>query len=191
MKISSDFGPGGSNGWRCSENWVKLNTDASFLGDNQPGGAGMIKKSIPHCIDKEDVEEKSALIHWRTFLEAKRAMAPPTQWKFTQYHLLFTFFNHVKHKIFQIGPLNCHVITFSPSYNNGQGPPLPSLASDCSKAWVTTISYWSLSAPAPQDHQNDFSWQIQTVEHLRCDQGLAQSLSWLSQHCVNFGEKRM
>jgi hypothetical protein len=62
---------------------------------------------------------------------------------------------------------------------------------DCSKAWVTTISYWSLSAPPPQGHQNDFSSQIQTVEHLRCDQGLAQSLSWLSQHCVNFGEKRV
>jgi hypothetical protein len=41
---------------------VKLNTDASFIGENQPRGAGVIKKPIPHCIDKEDVEEKGALI---------------------------------------------------------------------------------------------------------------------------------
>jgi hypothetical protein len=67
------------------------------------------------------------VVHWRTFLEAKRGHSPPpTQLKFTQYHLVFISFDHVKYKIFQISPLNFYVMTFSPSYNDGQGPPLAS-----------------------------------------------------------------
>jgi hypothetical protein len=60
----------------------------------------------------------------------KGAMAPPTQLKFTQYYLVFISFNHVKYKIFQISPLNFYVMTFGPSYNDGQGPPLVVAASD-------------------------------------------------------------
>jgi hypothetical protein len=54
----------------------------------------------------------------------KGAMAPPTQLKFTQYYLVFISFDHVKYKIFQISPLNFYIMTFGPSYNDGQGPPL-------------------------------------------------------------------
>jgi hypothetical protein len=54
----------------------------------------------------------------------KGAMAPPTQLKFTQYYLVFISFDHIKYKIFQISPLNFYVMTFGPSYNDGQGPPL-------------------------------------------------------------------
>jgi hypothetical protein len=49
---------------------------------------------------------------------------PPTQLKFTQYHLVFTIFYHVKHKIFQVSPLNFYVMTFRPSYIDAQGPPV-------------------------------------------------------------------
>jgi hypothetical protein len=64
---------------------------------------------------------------WRTggpSWRLKGAMAPPTQLKFTQYYLVFISFDHVKYKIFQISPLNFYVMTFGPSYNDGQGPPL-------------------------------------------------------------------
>jgi hypothetical protein len=36
---------------------------------------------------------------WRTFMEAKRAMAPPTQFKFTQQYLVLILFYHVKYGI--------------------------------------------------------------------------------------------
>jgi hypothetical protein len=50
----------------------------------------------------------------------KRAMAPPTKLEFALYYLVFTIFHHVKNKIIQISPLNCYLISFSPSNNFGQ-----------------------------------------------------------------------
>ena len=49
---------------------------------------------------------------------------PPTQLQFAQYYFIFTFIDHTKHTKNQIGPLGCHLMSFDPSYNYGQGPPL-------------------------------------------------------------------
>jgi ribonuclease HI len=56
------------------EGWVKLNTDASFIGADKPGGAGAVVRSsdgrvvlaacspITTCHDAEDAEAKAALL---------------------------------------------------------------------------------------------------------------------------------
>jgi hypothetical protein len=62
--------------------------------------------------------------HWRTLVLEKRVMDPPTKIQFALYYLVFVIFHHVKNKIIQINSLNCHLISFSPSNNYGQGPPL-------------------------------------------------------------------
>jgi hypothetical protein len=58
----------------------------------------------------------------------KRAMAPPTKLQFTLYYLVFIIFHHVKSKKNQISPLNYYIISFGPSNNFGQGPPLAASA---------------------------------------------------------------
>jgi ribonuclease HI len=54
--------------------WVKLNTDASFIGCTKPGGAGAVVRDsngrvllaactpLPRCADTEDAEAKAALV---------------------------------------------------------------------------------------------------------------------------------